>query len=99
MIAALPILAGITLGAQRLLPVLQQIYSSWTYIRGSKDSIDGAINLLSQPENFNKDMFSMEEPIKFKNRIELKNISFRYQKKGKKLFNMMLLFCANPTGN
>ena len=34
--SAIPVLGAFALGAQRLLPVLQQAYASWSLIRGSQ---------------------------------------------------------------
>ena len=47
--ASLPALGALALGAQRLLPALQQMYSAWTGIAGSRASLADAIVLLDQP--------------------------------------------------
>ncbi len=46
---ALPVLGALALGAQRLLPALQQIYSSWANIASSYASLADTIELLDQP--------------------------------------------------
>jgi ABC-type multidrug transport system fused ATPase/permease subunit len=46
---ALPVLGALALGAQRLLPALQQIYVSWATITGSHASLADTIELLDQP--------------------------------------------------
>jgi len=46
---ALPVLGALALGAQRLLPALQQIYYSWSSIAGSHSSLADTIALLDQP--------------------------------------------------
>ena len=46
---ALPVLGALALGAQRLLPALQQIYSAWANIAGSHASLADTIALLDQP--------------------------------------------------
>jgi ATP-binding cassette subfamily B protein len=46
---ALPVLGALALGAQRLLPALQQIYGSWATIAGSHASLADTIELLDQP--------------------------------------------------
>jgi ATP-binding cassette subfamily B protein len=46
---ALPVLGTLALGAQRLLPALQQAYSSWTVIAGSKAAVVETLDLLDQP--------------------------------------------------
>jgi ABC-type multidrug transport system fused ATPase/permease subunit len=45
---ALPVLGSLALGAQRLLPALQQIYFSWSNIAGSHASLADTIKLLDQ---------------------------------------------------
>jgi ATP-binding cassette, subfamily B, bacterial PglK len=46
---ALPVLGALALGAQRLLPAMQQIYASWAIITGSHASLVDTIELLDQP--------------------------------------------------
>jgi ABC-type multidrug transport system fused ATPase/permease subunit len=47
--AALPVLGALALGAQRLLPLVQQIYFAWTSIRGNRKVTDDILRLLSLP--------------------------------------------------
>jgi len=46
---AIPIIGAVVLGAQRLLPVVQQAYASWVSIIGSRASVADALVLLEQP--------------------------------------------------
>ena len=46
---ALPLLGVLALGAQRMLPTLQQAYAAWAGIKGSQASVQDAITLLEQP--------------------------------------------------
>lgn len=72
-------LGALALGAQRLLPALQQIYGSYSTIKGSYASFEDALILLNQPlTNYKK--HSHSKPIPFKKEIQLKNLSFRYDK-------------------
>ena len=74
---ALPILGTLALGAQRLLPVLQQIYSSWSSIRGGQASLQDVLELLDQPlPNYASNLAS--EPITFKSHIRFQQVSFQY---------------------
>jgi ABC-type multidrug transport system fused ATPase/permease subunit len=46
--AALPVLGALALGAQRMLPALQQSYSAWQSIAGNRGSLADVIELLDQ---------------------------------------------------
>ena len=74
---AIPILGALALGAQRLLPVLQQAYSSWSGIQAGRASLQDALNLLDQPLPHYADLTEMQ-PLPFQNHIRLINLSFRY---------------------
>lgn len=75
--AAIPILGTVALGAQRLLPILQQGYSSLAIIRGAEASLRDTLELLDQtlPEHTNADTV---QPIVFASEIRLGGLSFRY---------------------
>ena len=76
---AIPILGALALGAQRLLPALQQAYASFSSIRGVEVSLKDVLDLLEQPlpEYVNQ---SSPTPISFEREIKLTNLSFRYIK-------------------
>ncbi len=75
--AAIPLLGALAIGAQRLLPVLQQLYGSWSSLRGGQASLDDILDLLEQPfPAYARELAS--EPITFTKSIKLNNISFRY---------------------
>jgi len=46
---ALPVLGALAVGAQRMLPALQQIFSAWATIAGNRASLADAVGLLDQP--------------------------------------------------
>ncbi len=75
--AALPVLGALALGAQRLLPVMQQTYSSWSFIRGGQATLEESLSLLDQrlPLYFDQ---PMPKPIPFKQSINLNNLAFKY---------------------
>lgn len=77
---AVPILGGLALGAQRLLPALQQTYSAWASIRGGSAPLRDALDLLDQPLPAYLD--TQEVPLPFKRAIQFKAISFRYSEHG-----------------
>lgn len=74
---AIPILGALALGAQRLLPVLQQAYGSWTQINGGQASLKDTLELLDQPLPDYADQPNAQ-PLPFKHNISLKQLAFRY---------------------
>ena len=75
--AAIPLLGALAIGAQRLLPVLQQLYGSWSSLRGGQESLNDVLDLIEQPlPTYARKLAS--EPLQFKRSITLNNISFRY---------------------
>ena len=74
---AIPVLGALALGAQRLLPVLQQVYSSWTSMLGAQASLSDALDLLDQPLPAHADVTSVE-PLPFNEQITLNQLAFRY---------------------
>jgi ABC-type multidrug transport system fused ATPase/permease subunit len=79
--SALPTLGALALGAQRLLPALQQAYNSWATIRGSKASMIATIDLLDQPES-NAISSSSAALFRFSDSIKFENVRFRYSHLG-----------------
>ena len=74
---AIPVLGALALGAQRLLPVLQQVYNSWSNIYGGQASLQDALELLDQPLPDYADQ-PPAQPMPFSQQIKLNNLSFRY---------------------
>jgi len=79
-VGAIPVLGALALGAQRLLPAVQQIYHSLTSFRGAKHSLQDVLKLLSEPvmDYSNRNV----KPIEFKERIKLNDLTFSYNKNG-----------------
>lgn len=76
----IPVLGALALGAQRLLPVVQQSYSAIITIRGSEASLGDVIGLLSQPMTESSD--GPFERIAFSKALEIKGVTFRYAEEG-----------------
>jgi len=74
---AIPVLGALALGAQRLLPVLQQSYANWTLMRGGKASLNGALDLLDQPLPTYLDAPS-QPLMPFQHNITLNDLTFQY---------------------
>jgi len=78
---ALPVLGALALGAQRLLPALQQSYSAWTSIAGSHASLVDTIELLDQP--LSEELLQpAPEPLLIQNAIRFNTVRFRYTSDG-----------------
>ena len=76
-LAALPVLGALALGAQRLLPALQQGYAAWSGMLGSQVSTDEVLELLDQslpPEASQP----LPAPLPFKKSIQFDSVKFRY---------------------
>ena len=78
MTSAIPILGAFALGAQKLLPALQQAYGSYSSIKGSIVSFDDVVELLQQPCQTQQNEYKLEHS--FKSKILLENVSYRYSK-------------------
>ena len=74
---AVPILGVLALGAQRLLPILQQAYAAWSAIRGGQVSLQDTLELLDQPLPDHVDQ-PRALPLPFNKSISLKQLGFRY---------------------
>ena len=74
---SIPILGALALGAQRLLPVLQQAYGSWATIQGHQASLSDTLELLDQPLPEYAGQRTAQ-PLPFNHNISLKQLTFRY---------------------
>jgi ATP-binding cassette, subfamily B, bacterial PglK len=72
----LPLLGVMALSAQKTLPLLQQLYTTWSYISGSRSEISEVINFLEDDQNEQRELEN--NLITFNEKIELKNISYQY---------------------
>ncbi|MDC0990296.1 ABC transporter ATP-binding protein [Gammaproteobacteria bacterium] len=74
---ALPLLGILALGAQRLLPIIQQIYGNWSVLIGSHNALIDVLELLEQPLP-SQDNTSLVEGLTLKESICFKDVSFKY---------------------
>jgi len=79
--AALPVLGALAIGAQRLLPSLQQAYASWAAIAGNQGSLRDTVELLDQPVAAEM-TGRAPEPLAFRSAIRLDRVRFRYAPDG-----------------
>ena len=101
----IPLLGALALSAQRLLPAVQNIYSSVSSILSGVVSLRDVLDLLDKEQI--KDRSSSKKEIKFNNRIQLDKISFKYGKEEKFIFKNLSLsilkgqhiLIVGPTGS
>ena len=77
----IPVMGSLALGAQRLLPVLQQIYTAYIAIKSNQASNQDALDLLDQPMPEHA-YLQPAKPMAFKTGITLKDLGFRYIPQG-----------------
>ncbi len=73
--AVIPLLGAMALGAQRLLPALQQVFASWAIIKGSEAALAGVLAILEQPL---PPQLSAMPPLQLRQYIRLEAVCFRY---------------------
>jgi len=78
--AYMPMLGALALGAQRLLPALQQIYAAWASIVGSQTALEETLEFLDQdlPEGA---LRPAPSPLQFQGAIQFETVCFRYDDK------------------
>ncbi|HZF94065.1 MAG TPA: ABC transporter ATP-binding protein [Allosphingosinicella sp.] len=79
--AALPVLGALALGAQRLLPLVQQIYFAWTSIRGNRKVTDDILRLLALPAP-DADEGEAAPPLPLTSEIRIEGVRFTYPGRG-----------------
>jgi ABC-type multidrug transport system fused ATPase/permease subunit len=73
--AALPILGALALGAQRLLPLIQQLYHGWSSVALHRHVIEDVVELLALPlETAAVDI----APMRFEQSIQFRNVRYSY---------------------
>ncbi len=72
----IPFLAAFALGAQKILPLMQHLYNGVSNVRGGYASLKDTIDLLDKKEQF---ISSQKKPIILKDKIILKDLSFKYK--------------------
>ena len=74
---AIPVLGLLALGAQRLLPALQQCYASWVRIKASQAVLGDVIELLDQPLPARQHEVE-RPPLLFNGDVKLRGVAYRY---------------------
>jgi len=81
---ALPVLGALALGAQRLLPLIQQIYNGWASATGNKGVVSDVVQLLARQT---PSPLQDRTPLTFEQAITLDNIVYRYPGAGRPALN------------
>jgi len=76
--AALPILGAIAFGAQRLLPLLQQVYNGWTTASGYFAVVGQTAELLTLPVERDSTREAEVQPLPLRDRISIQDVNFAY---------------------
>lgn len=83
-VEVVPILGALALGAQRLLPALQQVYGCWSLLKGANASIESLLDILNQPVSHNT---SFDKALPFCKVISMEGVYFRYGDDGPFVLN------------
>lgn len=76
LIAALPVLGALALGAQRLLPLVQQLYHGWSNVAANRSVIDDLVWRLRLRV---PTVLPVTRKLPFKRAIEFREVSFAYE--------------------
>lgn len=74
LLVVLPSLGALALGAQRLLPLLQQVYHSWSAFAGHQAIASDIAQLLDLPDTHDPEAARLP----FRSEIRLEHVTFRY---------------------
>jgi len=88
MAKALPLLGALALGAQRLLPALQQTYSAWATIKAYKSAVEAVVDSLEQP--LPQGAFAtIPTPLNLQQQIRFEQVSFAYGSDGPQVLDRL----------
>ena len=102
--AALPALGALALGAQRLLPLVQEVYSGWSTLQGQRSTFRQIIQLLSLPA---EEADGSVAPLELQREIAIESVSFAYAGRDRRALDDVSLRIADgsmlalvgPTGS
>jgi ATP-binding cassette subfamily B protein len=89
-LAAIPVLGALAVGAQRLLPLINQAYNGWSSFAGNRQMLADVVALMRAPMVTSVPRDRAKPPIPFKRDITLDRVSFRYVTRGPALSNVSL---------
>jgi ATP-binding cassette subfamily B protein len=71
----LPVFGVLALGAQKLMPMLQQVYASWVSISGGQLPLEDVLQVLEMEA---RSIAKSKQDIIFNKKIEIQNLSYKY---------------------
>ena len=77
--AAIPLLGVFALGAQRLLPAMQQAYGGWSQLKGYSADLEAVLRMLQQPM---PPALESSSKLALADQISLQDVSFSYSQSG-----------------
>lgn len=86
LINSLPIIGGLIIGAQKLIPQLQILYTSWTKAQGNYKIIEEVLIALNKVKSNIKIKNSSLQKMPFNKEIRVKSLSFKHQNSKKNIF-------------
>jgi ABC-type multidrug transport system fused ATPase/permease subunit len=75
---AIPVLGALAIGAQRLLPLLQQIYLGWSTVAGNISIVDQVLDFMRLPLPRPEQHDARVEPLGLSEGIKVDDVSFSY---------------------
>ena len=96
LVDSLPIIGGLILGAQKLIPQLQIVYSSWTKAQGNYKIIEEVLIVLNKFKFNIKIKSPLITKMPFNKEIRVNSLSFKHQNSKKNIFeNVSFLIKKN----
>jgi len=83
---AVPVIGAMAFGAQRLLPMLQQVYSGWSALQGSQQMLRDVEYILDIKEH-RAALPPPDQAIRFEREMAFENISFSYARSPSPVFS------------
>jgi len=78
LVGALPVLGALALGAQRLLPLLQQLFTGWSASMTNGQILRDVLDILHLPEAPHFQAGASTPALTFQQEVRLENLSFSY---------------------
>ncbi|WP_155890770.1 ABC transporter ATP-binding protein [Desulfuromonas sp. TF] len=78
LMSAIPVLGGLALGAQKLLPQMQSLYNCWAQVSGNHAMLSDVLNLLNLPVSEEYLKKTQQGTVQLARHIALRDVSFRY---------------------